>query len=117
MSQKCVQVGKKASPILFCTRNSFASRIKAVSVPMYSALVRSHLEYGVQFWGLLYKQHPEVLQQVWRKVTKLVWGLGSRAGEEQLRLFSLKKRGLREDLALYISLNRVWGEVRIGLFF
>jgi len=99
MSHQCA-LAAQASCCLGCIK-SVASRLKEVILPLFSTLMRPHLESCIQLWSSHHKKDVELLQRVQWRATKMIRGLEHLFCEERLRdvgLFSLEKRRLQGDL-------------------
>ena len=55
---------KKSNGILGSMRKSIASRAWEVILPLYSALVRPHLESCVQYWAAQYERDMDLMERV-----------------------------------------------------
>ncbi|GAB0178261.1 cAMP-dependent protein kinase inhibitor alpha [Grus japonensis] len=62
MSQQCALAAQKANRVLGCIKRSVTSRSREVILPLYSTLMRPHLEYCVQLWGPQYRRDMELLE-------------------------------------------------------
>jgi len=98
MSHQRALAAQKASCILGYIKSSVASRAREVILPLYSALVRPHLEPCVQLWSPQHRKDVELLKRVQRRATETIRGMEHLSYDDRLRelgLVSLEKRRLQ----------------------
>ncbi|CAM4560336.1 unnamed protein product [Lepidochelys kempii] len=122
MSQQCALVDKKANGILGCISRGIASRSRDMIVPLYSTLVRPHLEFCVQFWAPHYKK-----ERLRERLRELGFSLQRRRMRGDLiAAFNYLKGGSKEDCSRLFSvveddrtrsngLKLQWGRFRLDI--
>ncbi len=98
-SQQCKNATDKANRMLGFINRNISFKTKDVILPLYTSLVRPHLEYAVQFWAPHHAKDIAKLEAVQRRATKMIASLRNKPYEERLarlNLFSLEKRRFRK---------------------
>ncbi|GAB0179840.1 cAMP-dependent protein kinase inhibitor alpha [Grus japonensis] len=85
MSWQRALAAQKANCMLDCIKRNVTSGLREVILPLYSALMRPHLQYCIQLWGSQYKKDMDLLERVQRRATKVMRGLEHLSHKDRLR--------------------------------
>ena len=90
---------KTANRVLRFIARNFNYKSTELMLPLYSSLVRPHLEYEVQFWSPHLHREIDKMERVQRRATKVIPEI--RNHSYQLRLKDLKLISLVQRRATY----------------
>ena len=90
-TRQCVLTAQKANRILGYIPSSVGSRSREGILPLWSTLVRPHLESCVQLWSPQHRKDMDLLEQGQRRATKMIRGLQQLSCEERLRELGIRE--------------------------
>ena len=110
----------KANRLLGMIRRSIEVKTKDIILPLYTTLIRPHLEYCVQAWRPYYCKDIDKLERVQKRAVKMIIGLHSKCYKDklfELGLFSLEKRRIRGDLITVFRILKGIDHIDSKIFF
>ena len=111
---------KKSNRVLGFISRNFHYKDKDIMLPMYTSLVRPHLEFAIQFWSPHLRGDINKMERIQHRATKMIPELRFKTYPqrlEELKLISLERRRLRGQLIeTYKYLNGFTKASPEGLF-
>ena len=100
VSERCGIAASNGNQILGLIRRTIMYKEKQLIVPLYKAIIRTHLEYFIQAWRPYRTKDIDKLERIQRRTTKMIPELRDLSYESRLLqcgLTTLENRRLRGD--------------------
>ena len=120
VSEQCGIAASKGNQILGLIRRNITYKGKKLIIPLYKAIVRSHLEYCIQAWRPYRKKDIDTLERIQRRATKMIPELRDLSYEERLKecgLTTLETRRLRGDQIEVFKILNGYENIDRNMFF
>ena len=94
--------------------------LEEITIPLYKAIVRPHLEYCIQAWRPYRKKDIDTLERIQRRATKMIPELRDLSYEERLKecgLTTLETRRLRGDQIEVFKILNGYENIDRNMFF
>ena len=72
VSEQCGIAASKGNQMLGLIKRTITYKEKQLSIPLYKAIVRPHLEYCIQAWRPYRKNDIDKLERIKRRATKMI---------------------------------------------
>ena len=118
VSEQCRIAASKGNQVLGMIRRNITYKDKRLSVPLYKAIVRPHLEYCIQACSP-YLRKDRHARKIQRRSTKLIPGLRHLRYEERLKecgLTTLETRRLRGDQIVVFKILNGYENIDSNIF-
>ena len=96
------------------------ANLYTITIPLYKAIVRPHLEYCIQAWRPYRKKDIDTLERIQRRATKMIPELRDLSYEERLKecgLTTLETRRLRGDQIEVFKILNGYENIDRNMFF
>ena len=120
VSEQCGIAASKGNQILGLIRRNITYKGTFLIIPLYKAIVRSHLEYCIQAWRPYRKKDIDTLERIQRRATKMIPELRDLSYEECLKecgLTTLETRRLRGDQIEFFKILNGYENIDRNMFF
>ena len=119
LSEQCRIAASKGNQVLGMIRRNITYKEMSLIVPLYKAIVRTHLEYCIHAWSPYFRKDVDMLEKIQRRATQLIPGLRYLRYEERLKecgLTTLETQRLRGDQIEVIEILNGYENIDSNIF-